>query len=310
MGPHPKPHPYQQAAAAAAFHAAASYPGRGSHPGPLPPPGSLAFHQFEAAARAQAAANPNLRHISPLGPAQMLAIAQSREREVQQEKERTMALMQYQEALMRAGQPPLQSGPMAIAGPTLPAPSSVAPLPPSYGQGSTLGMGDRSPRSQEDSMRYRYGRDSATPPVDSSEGNNTNYRSDVQLGDKDLIDIETKDLNKRLKKANVSKDRMKAIKAERRTLKNRGYASSCRIKREKEVENLEEIITRDKMEIQEYEDEIFSIKQATEALDQWFEKMDPILEHMDRQLAQHGGYDSEADSESGGVKNEEDFVFV
>ena len=72
--------------------------------------------QFEAAARAQAAANPNLRHISPLGPAQMLAIAQSREREVQQEKERTMALIQYQEALMRAGQPPLQSGPMAVAG--------------------------------------------------------------------------------------------------------------------------------------------------------------------------------------------------
>ena len=39
------------------------------------------------------------------------------------------------------------------------------------------------------SFRSRYGRDSATPPVDSSEGNNTNYRNDVQLGDKDLIDI-------------------------------------------------------------------------------------------------------------------------
>ena len=39
------------------------------------------------------------------------------------------------------------------------------------------------------SFRYCYGRDSATPPVDGSEGNNTNYRSDVQLGDKDLIDI-------------------------------------------------------------------------------------------------------------------------
>ena len=38
-------------------------------------------------------------------------------------------------------------------------------------------------------FRYRYGRDSATPPVDGSEGNNTNYRNDVQLGDKDLIDI-------------------------------------------------------------------------------------------------------------------------
>ena len=35
--------------------------------------------------------------------------------------------------------------------------------------------------------------------------------------------------------------------------------------------------------------------------------MDPILAHMDRQLAQHG---YESDSESGGVKDEEDFVFV
>ena len=33
--------------------------------------------------------------------------------------------------------------------------------------------------------------------------------------------------------------------------------------------------------------------------------MDPILAHMDRQVAEHG-YESEADS----VKDEEDFVFV
>merc|ERR1711923_522341 len=112
MSPHPKrPDAYQAATAAAAF---ANYPGRGSHPGPLPPPGSLAFHQFDAAARAQAAANPNLRHIGgPLGPAQMMAMAQSRE--AQHEKDaRTMALLQY-EAIMRAGQPPLPSGPMAVA---------------------------------------------------------------------------------------------------------------------------------------------------------------------------------------------------
>jgi len=281
MSPHPKrPDAYQAATAAAAF---ANYPGRGSHPGPLPQPGSLAFHQFEAA-RAQAAANPNLRHIG--GPLDA----------------RTMALLQYHAGQYLAGQPPLPSGPMAVAGPTLPAPSSVAPLPPTYGQGSTLGIGDRSPHSQDDSIRNRYGRDSATPPVDSSEGNNTNYRNDVQLGDKDLIDIETKDLNKRLKKANVSKDRMKAIKAERRTLKNRGYASSCRIKREKEVASLEEIITRDRAEIQDYDDEIFNITKATEALDEWFAKMDPILAHMDQQLAEHG-YESEAEEE-------EDFVFV
>ena len=70
--------------------------------------------QFEAAARAQAAANPNLRHIGgPLGPAQMMAMAQSRE--AQEKDARTMALLQY-EAIMRAGQPPLPSGPMAVAG--------------------------------------------------------------------------------------------------------------------------------------------------------------------------------------------------
>ena len=43
----------------------------------------------------------------------MLAMAQSRE--AYQEKDaRTMTLLQYE--LMRAGQPPLPSGPMAVAG--------------------------------------------------------------------------------------------------------------------------------------------------------------------------------------------------
>merc|ERR1711974_582504 len=111
--------------------------------------------------------------------------------------------------------------------------------------------------------------------------------------------------------ANVTKERMKAIKAERRTLKNRGYASSCRIKREKEVEVLEEKISQDRKEIEEYDDEIFSIKQATEALDKWFEQMDPILEHMQAQLhlSDHRdrGYDSEVESDAGGIKNEEEF---
>ena len=69
--------------------------------------------QFEAA-RAQAAANPSLRHIGgPLGPAQMMAMAQSRE--AQQEND-AKTIVQYQEALMWVGQPPLQSGPMAVAG--------------------------------------------------------------------------------------------------------------------------------------------------------------------------------------------------
>ena len=37
--------------------------------------------------------------------------------------------------------------------PTLPAPSSVAPMPACYGQGPTVAMPDRCQRSEEDLMR-------------------------------------------------------------------------------------------------------------------------------------------------------------
>ena len=42
-----------------------------------------------------------------------------------------------------------------------------------------------------------------------------------------------------IKKKGISKERAKEIKQERRTLKNRGYAANCRVKREKEEKNLE-----------------------------------------------------------------------
>lgn len=50
--------------------------------------------------------------------------------------------------------------------------------------------------------------------------------------------MKTKDLNKLIKKKNIPKERAKELKAERRTLKNRGYAANCRVKRETEEESL------------------------------------------------------------------------
>jgi len=83
-------------------------------------------------------------------------------------------------------------------------------------------------------------------------GGSSNFRPDVGLSDEDLIVIETKDLNKILKKNNISKHRSQEIKQERRTLKNRGYASNCRVKREEEQDTLEDEIKKLKFEINRY----------------------------------------------------------
>ena len=49
-----------------------------------------------------------------------------------------------------------------------------------------------------------------------------NYREDIDMDDKQLLLISTKELNRVLKKKSVSKARQREIKSERRTLKNRG----------------------------------------------------------------------------------------
>jgi len=60
----------------------------------------------------------------------------------------------------------------------------------------------------------------------------------IGLSDEQLVTISTKDFNKLLKTSGLSKDDCKRLKAKRRTLKNRGYAASCRYKREEQEEGL------------------------------------------------------------------------
>ena len=57
---------------------------------------------------------------------------------------------------------------------------------------------------------------------------NLDKRTDIGLSDQDLVALGTKELNKKLKRNGISKKRAKELKAERRTLKNRGYAATCR----------------------------------------------------------------------------------
>jgi len=68
-------------------------------------------------------------------------------------------------------------------------------------------------------------------------------RPDVEaakiITDKELVKIEIKELNKKVKEKGVSKELGVRLKQRRRTLKNRNYATSCREKRDIEITNLE-----------------------------------------------------------------------
>lgn len=63
------------------------------------------------------------------------------------------------------------------------------------------------------------------------------YVSNCNLTDQELITMSVRDLNKYL--ARFSKDEVAIIKQRRRTLKNRGYAQSCRTKRSSMKDDLQ-----------------------------------------------------------------------
>jgi len=60
------------------------------------------------------------------------------------------------------------------------------------------------------------------------------YYEDIKINDRDMSQIPTKEFNKIVKKSRCDKERTAWLKQRRRTLKNRGYASSCRENREHE----------------------------------------------------------------------------
>eukprot|EP00095_Tigriopus_kingsejongensis_P004719 maker-scaffold931_size79642-snap-gene-0.9 protein:Tk04719 transcript:maker-scaffold931_size79642-snap-gene-0.9-mRNA-1 annotation:"transcription factor maf" len=107
-----------------------------------------------------------------------------------------------------------------------------------------------------------------------------NLREDVGLSDQDLLTISTKDLNKLLKKLNVDKNRAKDIKRERRTLKNRGYASNCRVKRDDEKVELEDELTtyeqriwRERVLLESMKQKLANLEATEAALDRDIEKL-------------------------------------
>lgn len=98
-----------------------------------------------------------------------------------------------------------------------------------------------------------------------------NHFSYTELEDNELKQLSVKELNTKLK--GQPKEAVKAAKKRRRTLKNRGYAHSCRIKRireksslERSKEELQEIIASQRQQLASVADERDAYKRQFETI--------------------------------------------
>lgn len=98
----------------------------------------------------------------------------------------------------------------------------------------------------------------------------------LDISDDELVSISVRDLNRQLKLRGLSREDIVRMKQRRRTLKNRGYAASCRIKRIEQKDELESEKTQEwrdmevmREEVNRMREEMVGIKNRYEALKQF-----------------------------------------
>lgn len=93
------------------------------------------------------------------------------------------------------------------------------------------------------------------------------------IQDKELISIEIKELNRKVKEKGVSKELGVQLKHRRRTLKNRNYATSCREKKDLEIRNLEQNKNAELQELKIQEEENSKLRENISKMAERYERI-------------------------------------
>ncbi|KAJ8936567.1 hypothetical protein NQ314_012263 [Rhamnusium bicolor] len=95
----------------------------------------------------------------------------------------------------------------------------------------------------------------------------------LDISDDELVTISVRDLNRQLKLRGLSRDEIVRMKQRRRTLKNRGYAASCRIKRIEQKDELETEKTQEWRDMEGMQEELNQMREEMSGIRSRYESL-------------------------------------